>query len=181
MARITFVDVNYYNASRQEYHRTMKKQEKWRRKILPFVMVLSLAISLGGILTNAWFYQVSYKEVHFETVKTVITYTKPTQVENSEPVVNITLNDDGSKNVSISCFETLSFSDGGYIKRENQVAVLGMEISAEIYRWSFMNLDSFEDMTKGEERLKKRLEWIAFRAGIPQSLLHLQKYRLSIA
>lgn len=157
----------------------MKTPVKWRSKILPFVMALSLAISLGGVLTNAWFYQVSFKEVRFETVKTIITYTKPTQVENPEPVINITLNDDGSKNVSISCFDTLSFSDGGYIKRENQVTVTWMKITAEIYRWSFINLDSFEDMTKGDEKLNKELESAANRSGIAQCLPHLQKYRLS--
>jgi len=52
-----------------------------------------------------------------------------------------------------------------------------MKISAEIYRWSFINLDSFEDMTKGEEKFKRTLEWTAFQAGITQLLGHLQKYR----
>ena len=158
----------------------MKKQGKERGKILPCVMVLSLTLALVGVLTNALSYQVSYKKVYFETEETITTYTKPAQIQSPEPVANYTVNEDGSRNYFVFCSDTLATSDGGYVKRENQVTVLHMEISAQIYRWSFMNLDSFEDMTKGEEKLKKKLEWIAFRSGISNSLSHLEKYRLTI-
>jgi hypothetical protein len=161
----------------QDKNGTMKKRQEWKRKIIPAVMLLALVVSLGGILTNAWFYQASYKKVYFETVETIITYEEPAQIDSPEPVVNIALNDDGTKNVSITCFETISISDGGFTKRENQVTIMGMKISAEIYRWSFINLDSFEDMTKGEMKLKRILEWTEFQAGISQLLSHLQKCR----
>ena len=152
-----------------------------KRKVVSIVIVSLLLGSLGSVLINALSYQVSYKEIHFVTVETTFFYIEPTPIENPEPIVNIILNYDGSMNASVFCYDTISVSDGGYVKRENQVAILGMKTSAEIYRWSFMNLDFFEDMTRGEEKLKKRLEWIAFRAGIPQSLPHLQKFRLSVA
>jgi len=155
----------------------MKNQVKWKRKILLIVMMLSLTISLVTVLTNALVYQVSYKKVYFETVETITTYTKPAQIENLEPVVNFTLNDDGSKKYFVFCSDTLATSDGGHIKRENQVSVLHMKISAQIYSWSYMNLYSFEDMTKGEEKLKKKLELIASRSGLTNSLPHLEKYR----
>ena len=154
-----------------------EKRKEWRNKILPGTMALVLSLSLAGILINALSYQVSFKEVHFVTVKTITTYTK---IENPEPFVNVTLNPDGSKHVSITCYETLFLSDGGYAKSENQVAVAGMKTCAEIYRWSFMNLDSFENMTKGEEKFYRELEWIEFRSGISQSLPHMQNYELSI-
>ena len=180
MAVFIIVNVNDFIVS-SEVNLTMVIKNKFQKKIgkiLLCVMALFLVGSLLGASINALSYQVSYKEVHFVTMKTITTYTR---IENPEPFVNITLNADGSKHVSITCYEMLYFSDGGYVKRENQVAIAGMKISAEVYRWSFMNLDSFEDMAKGEEKFNRELEWMAFKSGITQSLPHLQKYRLSIS
>lgn len=144
-----------------------------KSQILILTLIGLLVVSIVGVFANALLYQARYKEMPFVSLKPPICNLTPDPVEGAEPLVNVTWNANGSKNVSIFISEVIIISDGGQAIRENQEAGQAMELSAEVFSWSYWNLDAFDDVTKGKEKLKKQLEWIAFKTGITKSLAHV--------
>lgn len=140
-------------------------------------LIFFLVISLGVSLINALLYNVRFKEVVFTSSIPITDNLDSEPV--TDPVVNIIWNTDGSKNASLFASVSLGVSDGGQAVRENQDAIQGMELSAKVLSWSYMNLDLFEDVTKGKEKIKNRLDWVCFKRGITKSLINIQRYRLT--
>jgi len=176
--------------------REMNNQMKSKNLKIPvFLLVLVLLVSLIGIGINAILYGVAHKEVVFSSQESRIPSLKPigptmsiidvsisegrTSSEhtvpdsNPEPDLNVTYSSNNSMHAALNLYESLTVSDGGRAVRENQVAAQTMDVSAQIFSWSFTNLESFEDATKGKQKLKKRLEWVSFKTGITRTLDHL--------
>ncbi len=144
-----------------------------KRQTLILMLIFPLVASFGSVFINAWLYQARYREVSFVSLKPPTCNLTPDSIEVAEPITNTTWNADGSKNVSIFISEVIIISDGGQTIRENQLAAQTMKLSAEVFSRSYGNLDAFEDVTKGKEKLKKQLEWISFKTGITKSLAHV--------
>ncbi len=142
-------------------------------------LIFFLVISLGGSLINALLYNVKYKERAFPSSIPITDNFDSEPVIDSEPVVITIWITDESKNVSLFASESSGVSDGGQAVRENQDAIQGMELSAKVLSWSYMNLDSFEKITKGKEKIKNCLDWVCFKRGITKSLINMQRYRVT--
>ena len=151
-----------------------------KSQILILTLIGLLVVSIVGVFANALLYHAGYKEVPFVSLKPTTCKSTPDPIEATELFMNITWNVDGSKNVSLFLSDAIIISGGGQAIRENQEAAQTMELSAEVFSWSYWNLDAFEDVTKGKEKLKKQLKWISFKTGITKSLSHVLSLHLVI-
>lgn len=127
-------------------------------------LIAICTISFTFIIANATAYHVRYIEVPFVSEDST---PQSDTISAPEPVnISIVHNSDGSINASIVLFETLTIRDGGGAIREDQGAAERMILFTEIYSIAYENLEPFEDVAKGDEKIQQNLEWIAHKTGI---------------
>lgn len=142
------------------------KVRKDQAIILFFLVVLFS--SMGCALVFAFQYYRIEQTVNDPVPSKPAPQSPPTEIDVVE-------NPDGSKNYTITIFETIVMTTSLTLVAENQVSATGMETSARVYRWAHVNIDLFEDVRKERDKVRSRLKWMELKSGLRKSIRNAKR------